>query len=94
MEPADIVYFLSLGFLNDDLIRKARLFDILDTRHQRVNHIQLASGLIVCLRCHTDNQIIPQLFCPFQQPVMSLVEKVKGTIGNYFYHIICPFTKL
>jgi hypothetical protein len=25
---------------------------------------------------------------------MSLVEKVKGTIGNYFYHIICPFTKL
>ena len=46
----DVLDLLPDVILDDDLVGKAGLFDVLDTRHQGVHDVELAARLIEALR--------------------------------------------
>ena len=82
----NVIKLLPLIFLYNDLIRKTGLADIFDTLQKAVLYIQLATFDIIAFTGDTHNKVIPQLPGPFQNIVMSLVEQIKGTVSNDFFH--------
>lgn len=82
----NIAEFLSLVLLYDNLVSKACLPYIFDSFQKAVLNIQLAPFYIVTLTGNSYNEIIPQFPCSFQNIVMSLVEQIKGTVSNDFFH--------
>ena len=79
----DIVKFLPLGLLDDNLIGKPGLSHIFDARQQGIYYIQLSPGPVVGLRGHAHDQVISQRLRPLKQPVMPFMEKVECAVCNY-----------
>ena len=86
----DVLDLLPDMVLDDDLVSKTGFPDIFDTRHQGVDHVQLASGLVETFRRDADNQIIAQRLGAFEQPVVAFMKEVKGTVCYYFFHFLSP----
>ena len=91
---AYVIYFLSFIFLDDDFIGKACSPDCVDSFHQGLLNIDLPAAFIKVFRCNTDNQVITQRLCPFQQSDMTVMQKIECSIGDHFDHMILRKPKL
>ena len=89
----NIVDLLSLIFLNNNLVCQPCPAHILDSLQQAVLYIQFSPLNIITLTGHTNDQIIAQLFCPFDNIVMTLMKKIKGPVSNDFFHDFTLFVR-
>ena len=76
--------------LDDDLVGKAGLFDVLDTRHQGVHDVELAARLIEALRRDADDQIVAQRLGALKQTVVALMKEIERAVGDYFLNFAPP----
>ena len=88
----NVTVFLSCTFFDNNLIRKACLFDIFHSGHQTVYNIQLSSLSIVGLSSNPNNQIIPKRFSSLQQSIMSFMKQIKTSVSYYPLHKKSPCT--
>ena len=83
----NIVNFLTLVFLNNDLICQSCPSDIFNSFDQTVSDVQLPTFNIVALTGNADNEIISKGFCPFNNIIMTLMKQIKSAIRDYFFHV-------
>ena len=62
----DVVDLLTFVFLDDDLIRKTRFTNVLDSLRQRLGYIDFPAHLIETVGRHTDDKVIAQRLRPLQ----------------------------
>ena len=62
----DVVDLLTFVFLDDDLIRKTRFTNVLDSLRQRLRYIDFPAHLVETVCRHTDDKVIAQRLRPLQ----------------------------
>ena len=78
--------FLPDVFFNDNFISEAGFFNIFDSGYKGINDAELAAVFIETFGRDADDKIIAESFSALQKAVMPFVEKIKGSVGNYFSH--------
>ena len=90
----DILYFLAKMIFNDNLICKTGFLDILYAFRKGIDYVQLSPRLIVLLCRDTDDKVITQCLCIFQNIIMSLMEQIEGTVCNNLFHVFLPIRNI
>ena len=66
VEPLDVVNLLTFIFLDDNLIRKTRFTNVLDSLRQRLGYVDFSTHLVETVGRHTDDKVIAQRLRPLQ----------------------------
>ena len=71
---------------NKNFVGKTGVLYVLDALGKRVHNVELSAGFVVLLGGNADNKVVAQFLCALEQIPMSLVEQVKGAVGDDFFH--------
>jgi hypothetical protein len=79
----DVGDLLALVLLDDDLVDQSGGLNIADPLGKALAHIQFAASVVVLLRSHADDQVVPERLRSFQQPSVPLMEQIEGAVSDY-----------
>ena len=82
----NIIDFLALVLLNDNLVSKPRGSHAFHTLGKRLLYVDLSARAVKIVSSNTNNQIIAKLTSSLQKTNMTIVEHVVRTVCNYFHH--------